>query len=37
MFGLFCGSIAALKFNPIQRDLAKRHALFRKVWMRYPL
>lgn len=37
LFGVFFGGIAAMKWNPIQRDLAIRHALFRKAWMRYPL
>lgn len=36
-FGAVCGGVAAYKFGPIQKDLAKRHALFRKAWMRYPL
>lgn len=36
-FGIGVGAFAAYKFNPIQKDLAKRHALFRKAWMRWPL
>jgi hypothetical protein len=36
-FGAGCGAFAAYKFGPIQKDLAKRHVLFRKAWMRWPL
>ena len=36
-FGVACGAFAAYKFGPIQKDLAKRHVLFRKFWMRFPL
>jgi hypothetical protein len=37
LWGGLVGGIAAYKFQPIQADLAKRHALFRKFWMRFPL
>jgi len=36
-WGALVGGIAAYKWQPIYADLAKRHALFRKFWMRFPL
>ena len=36
-WGALVGGVAAYKFQPIQADLARRHALFRKAWMRFPL
>jgi hypothetical protein len=37
LFGAAMGSIAAYKFNPIYHEMAHRHMLFRKFWMRFPL
>ena len=37
LFGSVAGAFAAWKVLPIQQDLSRHHALFRKTWMRFPL
>ena len=37
LWGLACGSFAAYKWMPIQRELEAANALLRKQWMRLPM
>jgi len=37
LFGVFCGSVAAYKWMPIQREMEASSAMLRKRWMRYPM
>ena len=37
MFGIACGSLAAYKWMPIQREMELSNAMLRKRWMRYPM
>lgn len=37
LWGLACGTLAAYKWMPIQRQMEAASAIWRKQWMRYPI
>ena len=37
IWGLACGSLAAYKWMPLQREMEAGNAIMRKNWMRYPI